>query len=173
MKHLVRLLPLALALTLVSGCSSSSTGSDNSSTTYPRSNGIVVNGSGYDNVIIDFSGEGEAKYPNPAGAPPAILTFSGIVDGDNASFAIGLPSDKTGKYDWQYLYTNQPPPDSYMQITIGGSGGGIFESTGGHTTVDEFSSIGGKVTGSFSGTLRSIDGSKTLDVNGKFSAQRY
>ena len=59
-----------------------------------------------------------------------------------------------------------------MKITIGSAGETTFYARGGTTTVTEYGGIGFTVAGSFSGTLRTLDGSKSLSVNGKFSAVR-
>jgi hypothetical protein len=150
-----------------------STDSGNNSHPYSGSNGIVINGGVYDNISVDFNGSGDAKYPTDTRHPPGQIRFSGIVDGEETIFEMGVPSATAETFTWSSVGMNNLKPDSYMTITIGGSGGTIFHSTRGKTVVSQFGTIGGPVSGSFSGTLRSPDGTRSIDVNGRFFAERF
>jgi hypothetical protein len=161
-------LPLLCLLGLLS-CSSPSDGDANS---YSGDNGIILNGSGYENLTVNFNGAGDAAYVEHLGSRLTQVFSYGSINGESAVFELAFPSNTTGTYAWKMQSASTGEQDSYMMITIGSAGETTFYARGGTTTVTEYGSIGFTVGGSFSGTLRTLDGSKSLSVNGRFSAVR-
>jgi hypothetical protein len=138
---------------------------------YSGDNGVILNGSGYENLKIDFNGQGDAQFVTASGLQMTRITSSGFVNGESATFILAFPSNTTGTYTWKALSASSGEQDSYMEVRIGSGSETIFYSRGGSTEVTEYGAIGFDVVGTFIGTLRTLDGAKSLSVDGKFTAR--
>jgi hypothetical protein len=163
------LLPVLLISLIVASCTSNPGDADVDS--YSGDNGVILNGSGYDNLVLEFNDEGVAQFVTSSGLEMTRVTSYGFVNGESAKFIVAFPSNTTGTYSWKTLSASSGEQDSYMEITIGSGSETVFYSRGGSTEVTEYGAIGFNVVGTFIGTLRTLDGAKTLSVDGKFTAE--
>jgi hypothetical protein len=134
-------------------------------------NGVILNGSGYENLELEFNGQGDAEFVTAAGLQMTKVTSYGFVNGESATFIVAFPSNTTGTYSWKALSASSGEQDSYMEIRIGSGSQTIFYSRAGSTEVTEYGALGFDVVGTFVGTLRTLDGAKSLSVDGKFTAE--
>ena len=163
------LLLLLLGSMVLVSCSSNPGDADVDS--YDGDNGVILNGSGYENLELEFNEKGIAEFITSSGLQMTRVTSSGFVNGESATFILAFPSTTTGTYSWKALSASSGEQDSYMEIKIGSFSETTFYSRGGSTEVTEYGALGFNVVGTFIGTLRTPDGAKTLSVDGKFTAE--
>jgi hypothetical protein len=138
---------------------------------YSGDNGVILNGSGYENLELEFNGQGDAEFVTSSGLEMTRVSNFGFVNGESATFILAFPSQTTGTYTWKQLSASSGEQDSYMEIRIGSGSETVFYSRGGSTEVTEYGAVGFNVVGTFIGTLRTLDGAKMLSVDGKFTAR--
>lgn len=164
----------------IPGCSSSTTDTNNNN----NNNGtpaftIVINGAGMSNRSLAFGSPavlstGGSVSTYSTGNDATGIAISGgayKVDGKDVTAVVTFPGKSTGSFPY-------PGDQVAVGLTIGSTGSGEFFSTGnsaGTVLVSEYSAVGGKVKGTFSGSmmyLKGITPPVTVNVSGTFEAVR-
>jgi hypothetical protein len=166
----ISILLTALLLTSLVSCSDPSSSTNPSDPLYTGNNGLVAD----DPLIGKVNFEGGVAAASLGDVPLTRATFSGVYYLDNVLVEVVFPAITPGKYSWNNLYvTNDPASRSHVNVTISGSAGSkTLYATEGSTVVLEYGEVGEEVTGTFSGTVKSLDGLHTVKLHGKFRATR-
>lgn len=169
----IMLLLLGLAL-LSAGCSKKSdnpSGPDNNpGNALTNSGTMVINGAGYSNTNITLTA-GMSGFVSSNNATSCVLYGKG--SNDSLAVVITFPGKSTGDFNWQGLQNSSS--NTYYDgctLTFYGSKVSVFVVDNGKTSVTAFGDVGNTIEGDFSGTLKSMDGTQSISVNGSFKCLR-
>jgi hypothetical protein len=175
-------LAVAIILPLVVGCKSdpaSSTtdptanNSNNNATDntqqYTGTNGFVINGNGMNNVTFNADSV-RAQSGTLSFITSTSVFLYGTLNGQPVHLEVNANGQATtGTFNWD----GNALASGFADIFINGSIDDGYKNGVGSTTITRLGAVGELVEGSFSGTLKLVsDGTKTVKVNGKFSARR-
>jgi hypothetical protein len=168
MKRSFLLLLLCLAvLPLYIGCTSDNpVDPSNSSSQYTGSNGIVVNGAGLNNESVEFK---SAQFTTLT-SPMSLMLMGTTASGDTVNVILTLADSTTGAKTWQNQSNGTKPTGNAGQVLINSTVDMAFGGSSGQTSITLFNET--NIAGTFAGTLKNYDASKTIDVNGKFNVSR-
>ena len=164
---------LSVAL-LTAGCSKKSDNPVNpdgtSGDVLTNSGSMVLNGAGFSNKTVELS-SGVSAYTNSNNYTVCVLY--GKSSADSMAVIIAFSGKNTGSFDWQGL---QDSESNYYYdgctISMYGSNNNMFTVDNGKTVVNVFGEVGKTIEGTFSGSLKSMDGSQSMTVTGSFKCLR-
>ncbi len=144
------LLSVLAAALLATGCQDTVT--DGAS-----SNQFTINGDNtYTNALV--TGDGVASV-----ATTGNITISGLLNGKQAGIILTFDGTSDGTYTWGTAATATIMIDNNV----------TYQGTSGQTVVTSVGESGGKVVGTFQGTLANVSNpSGSVTVNGSFNATR-
>lgn len=135
------------------------TGCDDAIVDSSTANSFTINGGTYNNV--DVTGGNTVAVVSDT---ITTVTMTGTLDGEPFTLSIVFNGITARNYPWVSNGT--------VGLSVGsGSSVKNYLGTTGNTKVNSFGQIGGKVEGTFSGTLMTTP-SGTVEIDGRFSASR-
>jgi hypothetical protein len=155
MKRLTTIVASLLAMFVISACG------DDTVTEPSSPNGYLINGDGYTNLDVTATSSIATKLSNSIS-----ITEVATIGGELAGVTILVNGIVPGDYTWL------GNGNVLVRLTIGtGSSMKSYTGTSGKTTVTSVGNSGGKVVGTYVGTLANdADATKKIEINGKFSA---